>query len=56
MHPQVAAAETITAPSVLKSTDKSRIIEAKNKTKGFLMDCIKNPMRFGGTNGAALEL
>ena len=52
MHPQTGMAETITAPSVLKNTDKSRIIEAKNKTKGFLMNCIKNPFRFGGDEGS----
>ena len=46
MHPQTGMAETITAPSVLKNTDKSTKIRAKNKTKGFLMNCIKNPFRF----------
>ena len=44
-------AETIAAPSVLKNIDNSRIIEAKNKTKGSLMNCIKNPFRFGGDEG-----
>ena len=42
---------TIAAPSVLKNIDKSRTIEAKNKTKGFLMNCIKNPFRFGAVDG-----
>ena len=51
MHPKATAAETITAPSVLKNIDKSTKIRAKNKTKGFLMNCIKNPSRFGGDEG-----
>ena len=51
MHPQTGMAETITAPSVLKNIDKSTKIRAKNKTKGFLMNCIKNPSRFGGEKG-----
>ena len=51
MHPLTGMAETITAPSALKNIDKPRIIEAKNKTKGFLMNCIKNPFRFGGDGG-----
>ena len=46
MHPLTGMAETITAPSVLKNIDKSTKIRAKNKTKGFLMNCIKNPSRF----------
>ena len=51
MHPQAGAAETITAPSVLKNIDKSTKIRAKNKTNGFLMNCIKNPFRFGAGGG-----
>ena len=51
MHSLTDMAETIAAPSVLKNIDNSRIIEAKNKTKGSLMNCIKNPFRFGGDGG-----
>ena len=51
MHSLTDMAETIAAPSVLKNIDNSRIIEAKNNTKGSLMNCIKNPFRFGAVDG-----